>query len=157
MRLLNFATDAFSSSDERFFSLLLNGLGTDSFPQDGTLLLTWNLVPGITYNFESQASVAMNASAEPVPEPASLILLGSGILGLARCKEKNFRYDQHLLQGDSAYGHQTFEETVYQRGSGIGAGLALPLKFGVRSAHAFYQSPGLEKYLNILRERRSRA
>ena len=33
----------------------------------------------------------------------------------------------------------------------IGAGLALPLKFGVRSAHAFYQSPGLEKYLNILR------
>ena len=32
-----------------------------------------------------------------------------------------------------------------------GAGMALPLKFGVRNAHAFYQSPGLQKWQTTLR------
>lgn len=32
-----------------------------------------------------------------------------------------------------------------------GAAMALPLKFGVRSAHAFYQSPGLRKWQTTLR------
>ena len=32
-----------------------------------------------------------------------------------------------------------------------GVGLALPLKFGVRDAHAFYQSPGLQKWATTLR------
>jgi len=33
----------------------------------------------------------------------------------------------------------------------VGVGLALPLKFGVRSSHAFYQSPGLQKWQTALR------
>src|SRR5512136_214909 len=33
----------------------------------------------------------------------------------------------------------------------LGAGLALPLKFGVKSAHAFYQSPGLQMWMTNLR------
>jgi len=32
-----------------------------------------------------------------------------------------------------------------------GVGMALPLKFGVRDAHAFYQSPGLQKWQTTLR------
>lgn len=34
-----------------------------------------------------------------------------------------------------------------------GVGMTLPLKFGVRSAHAFYQSPGLPKFSQLLRGR----
>jgi spore coat protein A len=33
----------------------------------------------------------------------------------------------------------------------VGVGAALPLKFGVRSAHAFYQSPGLQRWKTALR------
>lgn len=33
----------------------------------------------------------------------------------------------------------------------LGAGLALPLKFDVKSAHAFYQSPGLQMWMTALR------
>ena len=33
----------------------------------------------------------------------------------------------------------------------LGAGMALPLKFGIKDAHAFYQSPGLQMWLTGLR------
>jgi spore coat protein A len=45
-----------------------------------------------------------------------------------------------------------FTRRQFIKGAAIlGAGMALPLKFGVRSAHAFYQSPGLSKYATTLR------
>jgi spore coat protein A, manganese oxidase len=40
----------------------------------------------------------------------------------------------------------------FLKGAGaLGIGMALPLKFGIRDAHAFYQSPGLQKYIQPLR------
>jgi spore coat protein A, manganese oxidase len=40
----------------------------------------------------------------------------------------------------------------FLKGAGaLGIGMALPLKFGVKSSHAFYQSPGLSKWQTTLR------
>ena len=37
----------------------------------------------------------------------------------------------------------------FLKGAAIaGVGMALPLKFGIKDAHAFYQSPGLQKWLD---------
>jgi hypothetical protein len=50
----------------------------------------YDLLPGQFYVFESQASLTGDLSVEPVPEPATLMLLGSGILGLVRMRKKIF-------------------------------------------------------------------
>lgn len=87
LTLSNFVTGAELASDSRFFPLSLVDAGSDSFflgfgAQNYTpLQLTYALVPGVTYDFEAQASTAARATS--VPEPMSLILLASGLAGLA--------------------------------------------------------------------------
>lgn len=80
LALSNFDTGALFTSDSRFFSMYRTGLvtPTDSFSDTGQLHLAYNLVPGVVYDFEAQASTKSS-----VPEPMSLILLASGMAGLA--------------------------------------------------------------------------
>lgn len=59
----------------------------DFFSWDGTLqIVNFLLDPAITYDFEGSASTLV--SAVGVPEPISLILLGSGMFGLAIVSRK---------------------------------------------------------------------
>ena len=44
-----------------------------------------------------------------------------------------------------------FSRRQFLKGAAIaGVGMALPLKFGIKDAHAFYQSPGLQKFAQPL-------
>jgi hypothetical protein len=77
---------------EFFWSQQINGLGSYDAaldplaPPPGTLNLTWNVVPGVVYDFEAFGSVDANAAT--VPEPISMVLLGTGMLGLAILRKR---------------------------------------------------------------------
>jgi hypothetical protein len=66
---------------------LMNGAGTfNSGLVTGPLTLSWNLVPGVVYDFEASATVNADAA---VPEPISMVLLGTGMLGLAILRKRS--------------------------------------------------------------------
>jgi len=88
LTLENFDTgEALTSASSQIQSLSLIDAGTQSFTYNfqsqgyAPLSLTWDLVPGITYDF--RADVSTVAYATSVPEPMSILLLLSGIAGLA--------------------------------------------------------------------------
>ena len=76
------------ASDFRFYPMLIDGAGNYTFSEIGTLsLLNLNLSPG-DYFFTADASTVANASLASVPEPISLVLLGSGMIGLAILRKR---------------------------------------------------------------------
>ena len=56
----------------------------------GPLALNFTLSPGITYDFEAFAATTASAGAA-VPEPGTLLLLGSGLIGIATTVRKRFK------------------------------------------------------------------
>jgi len=89
------------ASDIRSYSNSIIGVGSSTYTESsvgsGVLpanmpdlaILNFALSPGITYDFEAFASTT--ASAVATPEPTTLFLLGSGLIGLATTLRKRFK------------------------------------------------------------------
>jgi PEP-CTERM motif len=78
-----FATDAPLFSDSQSISLEMEGNGTIDAFHTFTVTLT-PLDPGIVLTSSDGRTIGTAPSAEPVPEPASLLLLGAGLIPLSR-------------------------------------------------------------------------
>jgi hypothetical protein len=88
-----------SESDDTYLTLFkVYGLGIGSFYGDELLDgdTPWNDFSSITiwlgdYEYEIRSITEANSAPAPVPEPATMLLLSSGLLGLAGLSRKKFR------------------------------------------------------------------
>ena len=78
-----FATDAPLFSDSQSISIEMEGTGTIDASHTFTVTLT-PLTPGIVLTSSDGRTIGTAPLAQPVPEPASLLLLGAGLIPLSR-------------------------------------------------------------------------
>jgi len=77
-----FATNAPLFSDSQSISIEMEGKGTvDAFH---TFAVTLTLPPGVVLTSSDGRTIGSASTADPVPEPASLLLLGTGLIPLSR-------------------------------------------------------------------------
>ncbi len=83
--LSDFNNETLLASDTRFPNTTIDG---SPYLKSGFLTLNYNLLAGVSYDFEASASIIASASA--VPEPSTLMFLGSGLLGLVAFRRRFF-------------------------------------------------------------------